>query len=357
MNKKFLLAFLLSVTTLFASAQSLKDLADSIRIACHIPELNYAVLSSDSVFELQALGYKKVNSTLTANINDRFRIGSNTKALTGFIAAQLVKQGKISWQTKFFDLFPELKRNAKPAYYNMTLLDLLSFRNSFMSYSYPNKKPGEHRFKGNEDEQRRKFIIWALKQKPNPSEKEIRFSNIGFTAAGMMLERVSGKTYKQLALELGTQTGMDIAFGNPNYTDTLQPWGHDNNLTPEAPANNYKLNRLLAAGNINVSLKDYSKFIQLQLKGLQGKSSLLTAQEFAFLHYGLPQFAVGWFWEVNEAGHKVSHNTGNPGSFLSEVCVIPDIDRAYVILANVQSEEASKGIALLLAEMKKRFGQ
>lgn len=357
MRKKILLTFSLSLAILCIAGQNLKTFADSIRIAYHIPELNYAVLSSDSVIELQSLGYKKINSGMAATIDDRFRIGSNTKAITGFIAAQLVKQGKISWQTNFFDAFPELKRSAKSVYYNMTLLDLLSFRNSFMQYSYPNKKPGEHQFKGNEDVQRRKFVIWALKQNPNPSLKEIRFSNIGYAAAAMMLEKVSGKTYKQLAQELGASLQMDIQFGNPNYTDTLQPWGHDNNLVPEPPANNYKLNWLRAAGNINLSIKDYAKFIQLQLKGLKGKSDILPLQDFTFLHYGLPHFAVGWFWELNENNHKVSHSTGNPGTFLSKVCVIGEVDRAYIILTNVQSDEAAKGIDILLEELKTRYGQ
>jgi CubicO group peptidase (beta-lactamase class C family) len=354
---KFIFIFLLSVETLYLPAQSLKSFADSIRIAYHIPELSYAVLSSDSVYELEALGHNKINSTHNATINDRFRIGSNTKAITGFIAAQLVKQGKIGWDTKFFDLFPELKKHARPEYYNLTLINLLSFRNSLIPYSYPNKKPGEHQFKGDENEQRRKFVLWALKQKPNPSGKEIRFSNMGYTVAAMMLEKVSGKTYKQLAHELGARLQMDIQFGDPNYIDTLQPWGHNNNLVPEPPANNYKLNWLLAAGNINVSIKDYAKFIQLQLKGLHGQSDLLSAQEFAFLHYGLLHFSVGWFWDVNKNGNGISYNTGNPGTFLSQVCVINEADRAYVILTNVQSDEAAKGISVLLEEMKARYGQ
>jgi len=357
MASKIIFTFFLTIGTFCLPAQSLKNFADSIRITYHIPELSYAILSSDSVYEMQALGYIKINSTHKATINDRFRIGSNTKAITGFIAAQLVKQRKIEWNTSFFDLFPELKNQARPDYFNLTLLNLLSFRNNFISYSYPNKKPHEHQFKGDENEQRRKFVIWALKQKPNPSEKEIKFSNIGYVAAAMMLEKVSGKTYKQLVSDLGGQLKMDIEFGNPNYTDTSQPWGHNNNLVPEAPADNYKLNWLLAAGNINLSIPDYAKFIQLQLLGLHGKSNLLSMAEFNFLHYGLSHFAIGWFWDVNQNGNGISYNTGNPGTFLSQVCVINEVDRAYIVLTNVQSDEAAKGIDVLLNEMKKRYGQ
>src|SRR3954468_7067902 len=93
---------------LFSSyfSQPNKKFADSIRVHYKIPELAYAVVSSDSIFEIQTLGVHKVNTNFTAKANDRFRIGSNTKTITSYIAAILVKKGKINWNTKFFALFP-----------------------------------------------------------------------------------------------------------------------------------------------------------------------------------------------------------------------------------------------------------
>src|ERR1700741_171694 len=80
-----------------SGAQFFISFGDSIRKAYSIPELAYAVVSSDSVLEMRACGEKRINSGLEAGLDDKFRIGSNTKAITGFIAAQLVKQHKISW--------------------------------------------------------------------------------------------------------------------------------------------------------------------------------------------------------------------------------------------------------------------
>ncbi len=61
--------------------QSNSSFTDSIRIKYKIPELAYAVVSSDSIFELQSLGVQRVNSNFRANIKDKFRIGSNTKTI------------------------------------------------------------------------------------------------------------------------------------------------------------------------------------------------------------------------------------------------------------------------------------
>ena len=106
------------ITSAFTQKNS--SFADSIRIKYKIPELAYAVVSSDSIFEIQSLGFQRANSKLKADINDKFRIGSCTKTITSYIAELLVKEGKLQWNTKFFDLYPELKAHSDKAYYDLT---------------------------------------------------------------------------------------------------------------------------------------------------------------------------------------------------------------------------------------------
>ena len=172
-----------------------------------------------------------------------------------------------------------------------------------------------------------------------------------------MLEKASGKSYKQLVTELGNKLDIDFRFGQPNMLDSTQPWGHDADLRPEPPADNYKLNWLLPAGNICVNLPDYVKFIQLQLQGLTGRSALLTKEQFEFLHFGLARFSVGWFWDTDDAGQKFSHNTGNPGTFLTSVYVYKDLDKAFILFSNAQTDAASEGMELIYDEMKRRYGK
>ena len=357
MRIKTLLTALLLMTISSINAQPIAAFADSIRKAYNIPELGIAVITADSVTEMQHLGYTKINTGRAASATDRFRIGSNTKTVTAFIAALLVKQGKIAWNTKFFTLYPELKAQSKPGYYNMTLQDLLSFRSRLNKYTYTDALPVKEQFHGSEGEQRYQFIQWALSQQPVAANAVYSFSNPGYTAAGLMLEKAAGKSYNQLVTELGAQLGIDFHFGAPNSTDTLQPWGHDANLAPEPPGESYKLEWLLPAGNISVSLPGYAKFIQLQLRGLQGRSDLLTKEEFTFLHYGLPTFALGWFWATDELGHKRSWHTGNPGTFLSQVYIDAYAGKAYILFTNVQSAEAEEGLGIIYQELKRRQQQ
>lgn len=350
-----LIAALLPVCGLVpAYAQITHTIADSLRTSYHIPEMAYAVVSADSVYEIQALGERKLGSGWKASLNDRFRLGSNTKAITGYIAATLVKEGKLKWNTKFFDLFPELKKGSRKEYKEMTLVALLSFRTQLPSYTYTWDKPVKEQFSGPAAEQQKQFMQWFLKQKPTCKDT-FCFSNLGYVAAGMMMEKVSGKTYRELVSELSNSIGADFDFGQPNVKDSLQTWGHDANLIPEAPSDNYKLNWLLAAGNINATLPGYAKFAQLQLRTYHDARKGLSPDELSFLHNGIPRFAIGWFWDEDENEQRYSYNTGNPGTFLTKVYLYTGTGKAYIVFSNAQTDEAAKGIDILLEVLKERY--
>lgn len=354
--KKTLTIFVLILNFCFSYSQKNSSFADSIRVKHHIPELAYAVVSSDSVLEIQTLGYQRINSKHKAKPDDKFRLGSITKTVTSYIATLLVKQGKIKWDTTFFDLYPELKEKSNPEFYNFTLQDFLTFRANINTWSYGNDIPTQKEIKGNNQQQRYEFISWFFQQKPVLEKQSIYWSNPSYVAAGLMLEKASGKSYENLVIELGKSLNIDFEFGQPNLKNKNQPWGHDENLKPEKPALNYKLNWLSSAGNINVSLPDYCKFIQMQLQGLSGKSKELSIEEFDYMHYGLPEFSFGWLSEIDESSHlKYSFHYGSPGTFLTKVYICKTVDKAFILFANVQSEEADKGLMELLNKLKKEY--
>ncbi|WP_281322177.1 serine hydrolase domain-containing protein [Flavobacterium aestivum] len=358
MKKTILLSLLFSLIFNFSKAQSIEKFADSIRKKYSIPELNYAVLSSDKIIEMKALGYKKEGSDSKAALTDRFRIGSNTKTVTSYIALLLVKEGKINWNTKFFDLYPELKKKSNPAYYNVTLQDLLTFRAKIIGWSYTNEKPSQNEIHGDEQQQRYEFVSWILQQNPPKEKYSVYWSNPSYVIASLMLEKASGKQYAVLVNELGKKLKIKFDFGQPNFKDIKQTWGHNEKLEPENPSDNYKLNWLSSAGNINVSLADYTKFVQLQLQGLLGKSKVASAEDFNFMHYGLPEFSFGWNSETDETTHlKYSWHEGTPGSFLTQVYICKDTDKAFVFFANVQSDKAREGLALLFEKLNKKYSK
>ena len=357
MKRLFTTLFFLTIFFV-VSGQTTIDFADSIRIKYKIPELAFAIVSADTIFEIQTLGVQRINSDFKAKPDDRFHIGSNTKAITSFISALLVEQRQINWNTKFLDLFPELKLKSKKAYQDITLQDLLTFRGKLPAYTYTFTKPTKKQITGNNSEQRFQLAKYFLTQNPMQSENGLTPSNADYILAGLMLERVTKKPFKKLVVDFGKTQGIAFGFDYPNLSDTLQPWGHDINLKPLPPSDNYKLNWLLSAGNINVSLTDYLKFIQLQLKGLRGQTNILTSQTFEKLLFSLPTFSFGWFNKLDTVtNYHIAYNEGNAGAFITQVQIIKETGKAFIIFTNSASTETNEGVTILIDQLKSKYGR
>ncbi|MBV7531394.1 serine hydrolase [Chitinophaga sp. sic0106] len=349
---------LLTIATFLpAFAQRHAHLADSIRTAANIPELSYAVISDNDIMELYYAGTRKAGSNMPARANDRFRIGSNTKAITAFMMAHLLQAKGISWQTELHELLPELKGQMNPAYTNISLGNLLSLRIPLPAYTYTTTNPDSSHFTGNATEQRRQFATWLLQQPPSTAEGPLFYTNAGYIVAGLCMERISGKTYEENLADLNRLLHTRFSTGSPNNADNTQTWGHNANGQPEPPSDNYKFNWLMAAGNINTTLTDYTKFLQLQLKAFKGNSNILTIITANYLLFGYDSFAMGWFWERNANQHKEAHNIGNPGDFLTAVHIIPAVNRGYIVFANCQTDAAAEAVNYLVSVLKKDYGE
>ncbi len=55
-----------------------------------------------------AVGTRRVGTNITVTVNDRFHLGSDTKAMTALLAAMLVEDGKLKWTSTVATSFPSL---------------------------------------------------------------------------------------------------------------------------------------------------------------------------------------------------------------------------------------------------------
>jgi CubicO group peptidase (beta-lactamase class C family) len=362
--KKFFATF---STLLFLStiqAQNLKKIADSLRIENNIPEIGYAVISSDSILEINVLGYHRIdiqNENTKAKLSDYFHLGSDTKAITGFVAAYLVENNKIKWGTKFFDLFPGWQKQSNPAYYGITLADLLSHRARIEPYISGLEYAELPEFNGNKSERRKQFSKYLLKEKPVKETTGIyHYSNADYSIAALMLEKVSGKTWEELVKEIMTdKLGLKIIFGWPNKFSLKEPYGHwiENDTLRALPPNiDYNLSLGEPAGDISMTLPDYAKFIQLNLQGVTGTNNILKASTYNYLHYGLKDYAIGWA-SYNKDGKQFSHHSGSAGTFYCYTLLDKTNKLAYIVVANSANDETQKAILKLLGFMKKIYGR
>src|SRR4051812_9316181 len=73
-----------------------------------LPALAAAIVTRGEIVAAGAVGTRRAGTTSPVSIEDRFHIGSDTKAMTSLLAAMLVEAGKVSWSTTAGEVFPEL---------------------------------------------------------------------------------------------------------------------------------------------------------------------------------------------------------------------------------------------------------
>lgn len=352
--------FLLIISTVSYGQQTVQY-ADSLRNTYNIPEISYAVVNSKSILEIAAVGKHSIDLTDTATLNDRFHIGSNTKAMTAFIIAKYVEMGKLDWATKFFDIYPEWKNGSLAAYHHITLQDLLSHKAGIQPFQGENDPeiPG---FKGTNPEKRKQFGQFVLTLDPvkPDSLNPFVYSNAGYTLATLMVEKVARKSWEELVEKvLNKDLNLNIKLSWPENQLTKETWGHlteNDSLKPVPSDWNYHLDFTEPAGDVNIKLVDYVKFIQLNLRGLEGRDNYLKSETYQFIHNGIKNYALGWF-NVYEKGKEWSVHSGT-GAFT--YFTIVHIDRtnniAFIIFTNSFNQGTQQGVRQLMRELKENYG-
>lgn len=359
MRTKITIFLLFYFTNIFS--QDLKEFANNVLIKYDIPEISFAVVTKDSILVKNTLGhhqFDQINDNQNATLNDLFHLGSNTKAITSFIAAYLVENGKINWNTKFFDLFPNLKLKSNSKYYNITLEELLIHRGRIQPFTSGLEYKQLPKFMGDKNKQRNQFSQYVLTLPAIENDEDYNYSNAGYSIATMMLEKVSKKSWEKLIDEvLVKRLNINVAFGWPNRNFENQPYGHwieNGKLVPILPNIDYNLNLAEPAGDLSMDIENYSKFIQLNIDGLSGNDNFLKSNTYKYLHTSKKHYALGWgnFENIN---NQISEHSGSDGTFFAYT----QIDRknliGYIVFVNSGTENAQKGVFEMIKEMKNKI--
>ena len=73
-----------------------------------LPAIAAAVVKDGKIISAGAIGTRRAGVKIPVTINDWFHLGSDTKAMTALLAAMLVEEGKLRWNTTPAEVFPEL---------------------------------------------------------------------------------------------------------------------------------------------------------------------------------------------------------------------------------------------------------
>jgi len=198
---------------------------------------NITVLDSLHGYSNFASGYKSINPEEPLLKNDLFYIYSITKTFTAVVVLQLVEQGKISLDDPITNT---LSGTTLPD--SVTLKHLLNHTSGVLSYTdLPNYL---------EDNKSSPSHPWDFEYiLENTCNTELQFqpgdqwqySNTGFMLLLLMIEQVTGKTYKEIVDELivrklglqNTYVADDVDTNVTNgYCRYLNDGGKQENITP-----------------------------------------------------------------------------------------------------------------------------
>ncbi|MEO0338338.1 MAG: serine hydrolase domain-containing protein [Bacteroidota bacterium] len=338
--------------------QDLKSYAESLRTKNSIPGMAIAIVNADSIVELHTLGYRHSQRPDPIEVDDHFHIGSVAKAMTAFVAAHLVEQGRIDWSTSFIELFPDWKDEIDSAYWNVTLDALLSHRGKIQAFWTDAEFASIQIEPQSKSEQRLEFIRYAM-NRPRAKTDSLGFlySNAGYTIAAQMLEKASGSTWEELMIKVFNEDlNLDIGFSWPNRQNENQPWGHwteKRKLIPCPPDDDYDLDWIEPGGDVHISMPNYCKYIQLHLKGLTGQDNYLRAETFETLQTDSRDsiYAYGW-GNFAQDGRSYSTHGGSAGTFLTNILIDKSQLTAYVVMMNTDSPAARELVQKLTDKMR-----
>jgi CubicO group peptidase (beta-lactamase class C family) len=345
-----------------------------------------AVLRGERIVAQGVAGVRRRGTAERVTLDDRFHLGSCTKAMTATLVAMLVEEGKLNWTTTLGELLAGTVKSMHPAWEKVTIRQVLAHRaglplepdglNPVIGLLRELMRP-PRALPGTLPQQRLEIARQALSRPPKiPPDTKYYYSNVGYVLAGAVLEQLTGRAWEELMRErlfqpLGLTKG---GFGAPGNADkTEQAWGHSQvlgkPLDPRSPAAELPL-FYGPAGLAHMTVTDWAKFIALHLRGdpanPRRQAALLKLDTFAEMHGVAPPtiskgwvmrgvnflatgdaapavtYCAGWFistasWargtRPGDTGRRLWH-AGNNGRWGSAVVIAPEIDFAVLVACN-----------------------
>ena len=362
-----LAAFLLSVVagqgpdseSTRVQSKEIEGLLDKQLHRKHLVGIAAIIIRSNTTIGIAAAGVKRQGENIPLGLTDMWHLGSNTKAITATMIARLVESGRLFWTTTPLDTFPELKETMHPAFRQITIEQLLSHHAGIPPYANPEAWP---QLSGSAVEQRSKFAASILEQAPaiTPGTKGL-YSNAGYVIAAAMAERKTKSSWEHLVTsEVLDPLRIHAIFGFPLSVDKNQPWGHTetHRVFKAVSSGAVELpTYLLPAGGLAMALGDYGTFLQMNLKGLEGKDDrFLPAKTIQRLHSSTMRDEYGLGWGVTEIQSALSStHAGSAGNFYALVALQPSRDEGVAIVLNSGGERSSKAANELLERLLMRY--
>jgi D-alanyl-D-alanine carboxypeptidase len=204
-----------------------------------VPGLTAAAVVDGEIVAIGVAGMRCAGGAEKVAEDDKWHLGSCTKSMTAAVAAMLVEEGTLAWDSTIVATFPEFAIQIHASWREVTLEQLLLHRGGAPGEPPKDLWEEAKRRIGTPSEQRAAFVKGLLtSQAEQPAITGWIYSDAGYAIAGAMMERAAGKPWEQLLRErLFVPLGLSSAgFGEPATAGQIdQPWGHRGDKPPYTP--------------------------------------------------------------------------------------------------------------------------
>jgi CubicO group peptidase (beta-lactamase class C family) len=339
----------LAVAMPLLHSQEPEDISPQIKTIVEnsgVPALVAAAVLDGRIVSVGAAGVRKKGDAIPVTTEDKFHIGSCTKSMTATLGAILIEDGKLQWDTKLSDVFPDM--DVHEDYKNVTFDQLVTNTAGVPGNIKSDLWSALWKREGNERAQRLQLVKEILREPPayKPGSDQV-YSNAGFSIAGAMLEAIMDRPYEELLAErLFHPLGMTSAgFRAPASNGSVnQPYGHTksffmvNPVNPEPKGDNPPA--IAPAGAVHCSVLDFARYALLHLG--RADKGILTNKSLDKLHEPIQGKDYGRGWVVTNRpwakGRALTH-AGSNTMFYAVIWIAPEREFAAVAMCNYGDQE------------------
>lgn len=347
-----------------------------------LPALAAVVVKRGNVVAEGIAGNRRLGANIPATLDDRFHIGSSSKAMIAFLAAKLVDQGKLRWELTMEEAFPELRDKIPGPLRAATLRQMFSH-----SSGLPGDNEellglyfGAHKAMLPLPEQRMGVIERALSLPVAgaPGEK-FAYSNLGYIVAGAMIERAAGRSWEELMHEMLFQPmGLTTAGIGPQASaglvDAPLPHFMENGEVLSivgGPSSDIPA-VMGSAGTVHMSPREFAKWASWNATMGKSQPDLLKTETLRKLH--TPQIPTSRDLEENTDGPEPGHyalgwgvsgfpwtdkvflqHRGSNGMNLALIVVLPEQELGLVLTTNIGGPKANLAFEDLTKKLLQKF--
>jgi CubicO group peptidase (beta-lactamase class C family) len=327
-------------TTLAGLIPGLDALAGEAMAEWKVPAVAIAVVQNGETALLKAYGQRDVEAGLETTTQTQFTICSITKTLTATGLAMLVDEGRLDWTKPVRDYVPEFRLHDAIATDRITVRDLLSHHTGLPRHDWI-WMPG--------DLSRAEMVAAMRYIEPSRDLRTaFQYSNLGYNAASIVAERISGLTWEDFTrTRITDRLNMPVTFAVEQLNavdDAAIPYLTHRDQRQRIK--NWPI-RATAAGAINTSVAAIANWMTFLLSEgeFQGERllspTLVREMQAPRVYSGAPEFEFGHthyglgFVSTSYRGERVVGHSGGWLGWSTLMRLMPDRNLGVAVFCNL----------------------